>query len=94
MLVVPALLSLKTQIMEEQNMHMKEMILAVVKRIRYDQSEIVAKTGKKLLLELQKCYPAKFRPFYIDSLRNPEDQRLCNAVLQNDEAAVRDIIMN
>lgn len=36
MLVVPALLSLKTQIMEEQNMHMKEMVMAVIKRIRYD----------------------------------------------------------
>lgn len=36
---------------------MKELVLAVIRRIQMDSSEIVAKTGKKLVLELQKCYP-------------------------------------
>jgi hypothetical protein len=39
---------------------MKDLIQAVLRRIKTDQSEIVSKTGKKLLLELQKCYPQAF----------------------------------
>jgi hypothetical protein len=56
MLVLPALLSLKPSSIQQENPEMKELILSVVKRIHNDNSEIVSKTGKKLLLELQKCY--------------------------------------
>ena len=52
MLVIPALLSLKTAVMEKDCAEMRELIVAVVKRIREDSSEIVSKTGKKLILEL------------------------------------------
>jgi hypothetical protein len=52
MLVIPALLSLKTAVMEKDCAEMKELIVAVVKRIKEDSSEIVSKTGKKLILEL------------------------------------------
>ena len=61
MLVIPALLSLKVSIMERQCDEMKQLIKAVIRRIKSDQSEIVAKTGKKLILELNKCYPNTFK---------------------------------
>jgi hypothetical protein len=61
MLVLPALLSLKPNTVERENPEMKELIQAVVKRIQSDPSEIVSKTGKKLLLELQKCYSTQFQ---------------------------------
>ncbi len=57
MLVIPALLSLKSSVMDFQNPEVKLLINSVVTRIRCDQSDIVAKTGKKLILELDKCYP-------------------------------------
>mgnify|MGYP007020064968 FL=1 len=61
MLVIPALLSLKTTVMEKECTELKELINAVLKRIKSDSSEIVSKTGKKLILELQKCYPNAFK---------------------------------
>ena len=61
MLVIPALLSLKTTVMEKECAELKELIDAVLKRIKADSSEIVSKTGKKLILELQKCYPTTFK---------------------------------
>ena len=52
MLVIPALLSLKQVVLESECKEMMDLIQAVIKKIRNDQSEIVSKTGKKLLLEL------------------------------------------
>lgn len=52
MLVIPALLSLKASIMDRECQEMKDLVQAVIKRIKGDQSEIVSKTGKKLILEL------------------------------------------
>lgn len=52
MLVLPALISLKPNSVDRENPEMKELIVAVVRRIQTDSSEIVSKTGKKLLLEL------------------------------------------
>ena len=46
------------------------LVAAVIKRIQFDSSEIVGKTGKKLILELQKCYPNTFRSNYIESIEN------------------------
>ena len=61
MLVIPALLSLKTGLMDTECQEIKDLILAVIRRIKGDSSEIVSKTGKKLLLELNKCYPNSFK---------------------------------
>lgn len=72
MLVIPALLSLKSSIMDREHPEMMNLIMAVVRRIKCDQSEIVSKTGKKLLLELQKCYPVGFKNFYIEQIRDRE----------------------
>jgi|TARA_B110000285_G_C15060418_1_gene582049 hypothetical protein len=72
MLVIPALLSLKSSIMDREHPEMMNLIMAVVRRIKQDQSEIVSKTGKKLLLELQKCYPVGFKSCYIDKIRDRE----------------------
>ena len=52
MLVIPALLSLKTSLIETESPQIKDLVIAVIKRIQSDSSEIVQKTGKKLLLEL------------------------------------------
>ena len=51
---------------------MNELIQSVIKRIQTDTSEIVAKTGKKLVLELQKCYPDSFKNNYIKCLKDTE----------------------
>ena len=64
---------------------MMELILAVIKRIKTDQSEIVAKTGKKLLLELEKCYPNAFKSLYVDKIKGEEEKAISQAVFQNDE---------
>lgn len=74
MLVIPALLSLKASVMETERPEMKDLLKAVIVRIQSDSSEIVAKTGKKLVLELQKCYPNHFKQNYVDHLREPHDQ--------------------
>jgi hypothetical protein len=39
-------------VIEGECKEMKDLIQAVIRRIKIDQSEIVSKTGKKLLLEL------------------------------------------
>lgn len=59
--------------------------MAVIRRIKCDQSEIVSKTGKKLLLELQKCYPAGFKNHYIDHVRDREAFAISQAVLTQDD---------
>jgi hypothetical protein len=51
MLVIPALISLKPSIVEKGSVEANELISRVVKRLR-DPQEIVAKTARKLLLEL------------------------------------------
>lgn len=60
MLVIPALISLKASVIQGQNNEMKLLIEAVIGRLR-DPADPVSKTAKKLLLELQKCYPSVFR---------------------------------
>lgn len=65
------------------------MVQAVTKRIRTDQSEIVSKTGKKLILELQKCYPESFKKNYIENLpEGADEKKICSAILKNDDAAL------
>ena len=60
----------------------------MISRLR-DPSDSVAKTAKKLLLELQKCYPNVFKGNYIDSLPNEDERLICNLILENkfDEAS-------
>jgi hypothetical protein len=57
MLVIPALISLKPIIVDKASVEAVELLQRVIKKLR-DQQEIVAKTARKLLLELHKCYPA------------------------------------
>ena len=71
---------------------MKELILSVVKRIHTDNSEIVSKTGKKLLLELQKCYTSSFKTMQIDTLNSEEAKSICYAVLNNEDARLRELL--
>ena len=56
MLVIPALISLKPSIFDRATPEAVEMLQKIIKKLK-DPQEIVAKTARKLLLELQKCYP-------------------------------------
>lgn len=85
MLVIPALLSLKPAIMGFQTEEMKQLLGAVVRRIQSDPSDIVSKTGKKLVLELQKCYQDTFRANYVNSMENGPRRNVCEAIIEGRE---------
>lgn len=85
MLVIPALLSLKPQLVEKECEEIKELVIAILKRIKNDKSDIVQKTGKKLILELIKNFPQSFKSFYLDKLSIEEDKMICKAVINNDD---------
>ena len=78
--------------MDREHPEMMNLIMAVVRRIKQDQSEIVSKTGKKLLLELQKCYPAGFKSNYIEKIRDRESFAISQAVLNNDDKQLAQVI--
>jgi hypothetical protein len=61
MLVIPALLSLKSSVIESRPppLEMQLLVDEVIARLR-DPEEIVAKTARKLLAELHKLYPNHF----------------------------------
>jgi hypothetical protein len=59
MLVIPALVSLKPSVVNEINAEMEQLMDEITQRLR-DPAENVAKTAKKLILELHKCYPNTF----------------------------------
>lgn len=91
MLVIPALISLKPQILDKCAPEAAEMLQRIIKRLR-DPQEIVSKTARKLLLELQKCYPTQFENQMIQSLRSDEERVICKAVLRNDEDEIQRIL--
>eukprot|EP00347_Sterkiella_histriomuscorum_P023335 403335038 len=83
MLVIPALLSLKPQVIDKPASEMVELIKSINKKLR-DPQEIVAKTARKLLLEINKCYPIQFENQIINSLRKAsEEPKLINNQQQN-----------
>lgn len=92
MLVIPALLSLKASIMESERSEMAELLRAVVARILGDPSEIVAKTGKKLVLELQKCYPTQFQQNYVAKLGDNREMQICKAIIHNDDGELKRLL--
>lgn len=57
------------------------MVDEVVARLR-DPEEIVAKTSRKLLVELHKIYPNHFAASFIDTLANPDERLICQMILQ------------
>lgn len=80
MLVIPALISLKPQVIEEGGMEMKLLIQEIIVRLR-DPADVVAKTARKLLFELHKCYVGVFEAKYISSLSNSDEKAVCNLIL-------------
>ena len=82
MLVIPALISLKATVVQGHQNEMKILIDAVIARLR-DPAESVAKTAKKLILELQKCYPNTFKTNFIDHLSSEDDRTVCNFIIEN-----------
>ena len=59
MLVIPALLSLKPSVIDKGAPESVEMLEAIMKKLK-DPQDIVIKTCRKLVLELNKCYPIQF----------------------------------
>ena len=55
MLVIPALISLKPNILDKCAPEILELLKMIIKRLK-DPVEIVAKTARKLLIEINKCY--------------------------------------
>lgn len=92
MLVIPALLSLKPSIIESNtNPEMMNLLKTILRRLR-DQSEIVAKTAKKLILELNKCFSQAFIRFYVDQFSIDEERLVCMAILQSDDQETQRLI--
>jgi len=73
MLVVPALLSLKPSVAEKPASEFIDLISSVTKKLQ-DPQEIVAKTSRKLILELEKCYKGSFESKAVDNIRNDEER--------------------
>jgi hypothetical protein len=72
---------------------MKNLIDALMARLR-DPAEAVAKTSKKLILELQKCYPQTFKSTYIDSLSNDDERAICELILENKFTEAQQLVMS
>jgi hypothetical protein len=87
MLVIPALLSLKPSVIEKPAPEMVELIRAVNRRLK-DPQDLVAKTARKLLIEINKCYPTQFENQIIGSMKSEEDRIICRAALRNDEQEI------
>lgn len=71
---------------------MGDLLRAVIARIQGDSSEIVAKTGKKLVLELQKCYPTQFKHNYVDKLVDLREIQICQAIITSDEVELKKLL--
>ena len=59
--------------------------MQVIIRKLKDPTEIVVKTARKLLIEINKCYPQQFENLIIPSLKTEEEKLICRAVLKMDE---------
>lgn len=59
----------------------------VLLRLR-DPAEVVAKTARKLIAELHKCYPDHFKQNFIDTLPSADERQISYLIIQNqmDEA--------
>lgn len=64
----------------------------ITQRLR-DPAENVAKTAKKLILELHKCYPGTFDKNYIETKTNEEEKQISNLIMQNNFDEAQKIIM-
>lgn len=87
MLVVPALLSLKPQVMEKGCPEVIEVLSKTIKKLK-DPQEIVSKTARKLIIELQKCYSSSFESHLIPLLKTEEERSLCKTILRNDDEEI------
>lgn len=87
MLVIPALISLKPTVVNEITQEMDSLMEEITYRLR-DPAENVAKTAKKLILELHKCYPTTFERNYIEVKASDEEKQVCRLIMANnfDEA--------
>lgn len=87
MLVIPALISLKPGVIDESAPCVRLLVKETIVRLR-DPAEIVAKTARKLILELEKCYPGAFQKKFIETLPNANERDVCQLILTNkvDEA--------
>jgi len=66
--------------MEEGVVEIKLLVQEIIARLK-DPVDVVAKTARKLLLELNKCYNGVFEAKYIHSLPNGDDKTVCTLIL-------------
>ncbi len=92
MLVIPALISLKPQVLDKCAPELIELIKVIIKKLR-DPQEIVAKTARKLLIEIYKCYPIQFENQIMQALKSEDDKLICKAVLRNDEDEIQRVLI-
>lgn len=92
MLVIPALLSLKPAVLDKCGSEIIELIKVIIKKLR-DSQDIVAKTARKLLLEINKCYPIQFENNIISALKSEDEKLICKAVLRNDEDEIQRVLI-
>lgn len=87
MLVIPALISLKPNIINDITPEMQALVEEVTQRLR-DPADNVAKTAKKLILELHKCYPETFEKNYVETKINEDEKTIFRMIMANnfDEA--------
>lgn len=91
MLVIPALLSLKANAVEKGAIEIIDLVSKVIRKLK-DPQEVVSKTARKLIVELQKCYPYHFDTQIVASLKKDEEKNICKAILRNDEDEIQRLI--
>jgi hypothetical protein len=82
MLVIPALISLKSSVIEEKSSYIQTLVSETILLLR-DPSEIVSKTARKLICELHKCYPNSFEENFISNLPSQTDRKVCSLLISN-----------
>jgi hypothetical protein len=70
---------------------MHQLVQNIVSKLR-DPAEIVAKTARKLLMELRKCYPDIFLSKFVNALANKDDMQICTYILDNQLEKAQELI--
>jgi len=82
MLVIPALISLKPIVINEVTPEMTYLMDEITIKLR-DPAENVAKTAKKLILELHKCYTATFEKNYVETKDSDDEKNIFRLIMAN-----------
>lgn len=93
MLVIPALLSLKPATLDRCGPEIMEMLSKIMRKLK-DPVEIVAKTARKLLIELYKCYPQQLEQQVLNTIKGEDEKTIMKAVFTNDEEEIQKAVLS